>query len=110
MSRSTGEFEVVEGNIVPITVDDVVPGTEVSECADNYMDTLRMERCEGEVPIYKVMPMPEVEPEMTEVHINDEYFDSLLTEKAECVKDIPNGWTLEEFIALLTKSNVIEHM
>lgn len=108
MSRSTGEFEVVGSTIVPVIVNDVVPGTEANECADNYMDTLRMERCEGEVPIYKVMPL--VEPELTEVDINDEYFDSLLTETAECVKDIPNGWTLGEFIALLTKSNVIEHM
>lgn len=108
MSKGTGEFEVVGSTIVPVIVNDVVPGAEANECADNYMDTLRMERCEGEVPIYKVMPL--VEPELTEVDINDEYFDSLLTETAECVKDIPNGWTLGEFIALLTKSNVIEHM
>ncbi len=108
MSKSTGEFEVVGGNIVPVIVDDVVPGTEANECADNYMDTLRMERCEGEVPIYKVVPM--VEPELTEVHIDDEYFDSLLAEKAECVKDIPNGWTLEEFIALMARTNAMEHV
>ncbi len=110
MGKSTGEFEVVGSNIVPVTVDDVVASTEASECADIYLDTLTMERCEGQEHTLELVSMPEVEPEMTEVHIDDVYFDSLLTEKAECVKDIPNGWTLEELIALLTKSNVIEHM
>ena len=112
MSKSTGEFEVVEGNIVPVIVNDVVSGAEASECADMYMDTLRMERCEGEIPIYSMQRELIDTPilEMTEVHINDEYFDDLLTETAECVADIPNGWTLEEFIAILTKTNAMEHM
>jgi len=99
MSKSTGEFEVVEGNIVPVIVNDVVTGAEANECADNYMDTLRMERCEGEVPVYRVMPMEE--PEMTEVDIGDEFFDGLLTETADTIITLPecDGMT-DEFLFL----------
>jgi hypothetical protein len=35
-----------------------IPSEEVNDLAANYMDTLRMERCKGEQPVYKLMPMP----------------------------------------------------
>jgi len=38
--------------------DSYIPSGEVNDCAINYMDTLRMERCEGEQPVYEMRPMP----------------------------------------------------
>lgn len=91
MSRSTGEFEVVDGNVVPLIAERVVSGAEVSDVAINYMDTLRMERALPEVPVYELEPMVK-EPvlELTEVHINDEYFDGLLTETADTIISLPD--------------------
>ncbi len=83
MSRSNGEFEVVDG-------EEYIPSPEVNDVAINYMDTLRMERALPEVPVYELEPMVK-EPvlELTEVDINDEYFDSLLTETADTIISLP---------------------
>jgi hypothetical protein len=37
---------------------DAVHEDGVEECAINYIDTLEMERCKGEQPVYKLVPMP----------------------------------------------------
>ncbi len=109
-------------NEITITIDgneaEVISDAEVNDVARKYIESLvdemLMNECRGEIPVYSIeridIRAKREALELTEVHIDDVYFDSLLTEKAECVKDIPNGWTPEEFIALLTKSNVIEHM
>lgn len=38
--------------------DDYIPATEANDVAANYMDTLRMERCEGEQHTLELIPMP----------------------------------------------------
>ena len=37
---------------------DYIPSSDVNDVATNYMDTLRMERGEGEQPVYELVPMP----------------------------------------------------
>ncbi len=92
--------EEVRDDVIVIDDDDYTPSSEVNDVAINYMDTLRMERCEPEVPVYELEPMVK-EPvlELTEVHINDEYFDSLLNETADTIISLPDcDGMSEEFL------------
>lgn len=50
--------------------EEYVPASEVADVCTNYMDTLRMERCAGEQPVYELQPMPTQEP------IVDKYKDT----------------------------------
>ncbi len=83
--------EEVRDDVIVIDDDDYTPSSEVNDTCINYMDTLRMERALPEVPVYELEPMVK-EPalELTEVHINDEYFDPLLTETADTIISLPD--------------------
>ncbi len=82
--------EEVRDDVIVIDDDtDYIPSSDVNECAINYMDTLTMERCEPEQHTLELRPMDEEELELTEVDINDEYFDGLLTETADTIISLP---------------------
>ncbi len=81
----------VRDEVVVIDDDtDYIPSSEVNDVCDNYLDTLRMERCKGEEHTLELVPMyKEEELELTEVHIEDAFFDSLFTETADTIISLP---------------------
>ncbi len=96
MSRSTGEFEVVGSTIVPVIVNDVVPGAEASECADLYLDTLVMERCEGEEHTLELLPMSVAAPTVGVISL-DELVD-LMTRNWDALSELTHKQVLDAMI------------